>query len=438
MKTTKKQAAAAATSLAAQHWPHLLNELTASVIDPHLARPETRSTAHDLIAALLTPLTRKNCWTLAEHAGHPAPHRMQHLLLRARLDERALATALRSYIVRHLGTNDVVLVVDETGDVKKGTSTVGVARQYPGTAGRIENCQVAVYLAYTTPTGHALIDHRLYLARAWTQDPARLAAAGVPDQRKFATKTELAQQMIHTALEHARSAWVAGDEAYGRNPHLRAYLEEHRTGYVMAIAATDRLPTPRGPVAMKELAVLLPDEAWHKLSAGPGAKGERYYDWALIDDRADEAGVWWVLMRCGRSTGELAFYRCYAPAPVPLARLVAVAGRRWRVEESFAQGKGLAGLDEHQVRTWTSWHRWSLLAMVAYAFLVAVRVREARHHRGRDGLVALACNEIARLLNALLASGSGSEHVLAWSVFRRAHQEQARMCHYRRQAAQES
>lgn len=438
VKTTKKQAVAATTSVAARRWPHLLNELTDTVVDPHLPRPETRTTTRDLISALLAPLTRKNCWTLAEHAQHPAPYRMQHLLNRARMDETALATSLRGYVTSHLGSDDVVLVVDETGDVKKGRSTVGVARQYSGTAGRIENCQVAVYLAYTTTDTHALIDHRLYLPRAWTDDTARLAAAGAPADIGFATKPELARQMIASALDLAPGAWVAADEVYGRNPDLRAFLEEHRVGYAMAVSATDRLATPRGPLTLKELAVLLPDAAWQKRSAGAGAKGERFYDWALVDDRTDAAGIRWVLMRRNRTTAELAFYRCYAPEPVTLARLVAVAGHRWRVEESFQQGKGLAGLDEHQVRTWTSWHRWSLLAMAAYAFVAVCRLREARHHPTPEGLVALTCNEIARLLHALFGSEPVQEHVLAWSVFRRSHQARARSCHYRRQADRES
>ena len=326
VKTTKKQAVAAATSVAAQRWPHLLNETISTVVDPHLARPETRACARNLITALLAPLTRKNCWTLAEHTGHRSPYRMQHLLNRARLDEQALAAALRGYLTTRLGHQGVVLVVDETDDVKKGTSTVGVARQYSGTAGRIENCQVAVYLAYTTPQAHALIDQRLYLPRAWTDDPARLQKAGVPANVDFATKPELARQMIAAALEHTPDAWVAADEVYGRNPDLRTFLEESRIGYVMAIAATDRLSIPRGAVALKELAVLLPETAWQKRSAGAGAKGERFYDWALIDDLTDEDGVRWVLMRRGRTTGELAVYRCYAPEPVSLARLVAGGG----------------------------------------------------------------------------------------------------------------
>ncbi|WP_017578578.1 IS701 family transposase [Nocardiopsis kunsanensis] len=427
-------ATAADTSLAAQRWPHLLNELTNTVLDPNLARPETRTTAREVIGALLAPLATKNCWSLAQQAGHSNPYRIQRLLAQASMDEGSLVSALRGYLIGHLGTDDVVLVVDETGDLKKGPHTVGAARQYTGTTGQVENCQVAVYLAYTTSEAHALTDHRLYLPASWTDDEDRLRSAGVPQDVEFATKPELARQMIHAALEHVPHAWVAGDEVYGRNPGLRSYLEQQRVGYVMEMAATDRLHTPRGPIAVKELAVLVPEPGWQKRSAGAGSKGERFYDWALIDDHTDAAGVRWVLMRRNRTSGELAFFHCYAPQAVPLARLVAVAGRRWRVEESFAQGKNLAGLDEHQVRRWRPWHRWSLLAMVAYAFVAVCRLRELRRHRPQSGLVALSCNEIARLLHELFRVEHGLEHVLGWSVFRRAHQAQAQRCHYRRQA----
>src|SRR5699024_3118117 len=225
---------------------------------------------------------------------------------------------------------------------------------------------------------------------------------------------------------------------YGRNPDLRAYLEQRKVGYVMEMAATDTLATARGPVAVKELAVLVPDAAWQKRSAGAGSKGERFYDWALIDDHADEAGVRWVLMRRNRTTAELAFFHCYAPEAVPLRRLVAVAGRRWRVEESFQQGQGLAGLDEHQVRTWTYWQRWRLLEMVADEFVAVGRRRGVRHQPTGPGLVALTCNEIVRLLYELFKVEHDLEHVLGWSVFRRVHQARALCCHYRRQAVQES
>ena len=259
----------------------------------------------------------------------------------------------------------------------------------------------------------------------------------MPEQVEFATKPELDQEMIAAAVKSVPAAWVAGDEVYGHNPGLRSYLEERRIGYVMAVATTDRLATPRGFLAVKEPAVLVPEQAWQKLSAGTGAKGERLYDWALIDDVADGSGVRWVLLRRNRTTGELVFYRCYAPAPVPLTRLVLVAGRRWRVEVSFAQGKGLAGLDEPQMRTWTSWYRWSLLVMVAYAFVAVCRLAELGRYPVPKWLVALSCNEIVRVLNALFISVPDVEQALAWSVFRRSCQARARSCHYRRQAARE-
>ncbi|GAA4900359.1 hypothetical protein GCM10023405_20960 [Streptomonospora salina] len=221
---------AAALSVAAQRWPHRLNELI-HTISTRLTRPETRHTTRDLLRGLLAPLARKNCWTLAEHAGHPTPHRLQHLLSRAQVDEGGLIEDLRTYTRTHLGDQDAVLVLDETGDLKKGTATVGVQRQYTGTAGRVENAQVAVYLAYATPAGHALTDHRLYLPRSWTRDPERLRAAGVPDEVSFATKPELARQMISAALAaHTPARWVAADEVYGANPHLRHALEEAHLG----------------------------------------------------------------------------------------------------------------------------------------------------------------------------------------------------------------
>ncbi|MFB9803790.1 IS701 family transposase, partial [Streptomonospora salina] len=208
-------------------------------------------------------------------------------------------------------------------------------------------------------------------------------------------------------------------------------------GYVLGVARTERIALAHGPRTLAELAVLTPETAWQRLSAGSGAKGRRLYDWALIEAEPTAEGHRWALIRRHRTTKELAFYRCYAPEPVALKRLVAVAGRRWTVEEGFQQSKGLAGLDEHQVRTWRSWYRWSLFAMWAYAFLAACAAIEQRQDPAADGMTALTCNEIAHLLNALFPRRPEIEHVLGWSVFRRSHQDSARRCHYRRQAARE-
>jgi SRSO17 transposase len=328
--------------------------------------------------------------------------------------------------------------VDETGDVKKGAATVGVQRQYTGTAGRIENAQVAVYLTYAAAGGHAFLDRALYLPRSWTDDPDRRRAAGVPDEVAFATKPALARAMIARALDAGTpAAWVAGDEVYGADPDLRAELEQRGIGYVLAVARDHRVVTGIGPRRAVDLAVRLPAPAWQRLSAGAGAKGQRYYDWALVDITVDAPGYHWLLIRRSLRTGELAFYRAYAPAPVPLGVLVRVAGRRWTVEESFQTGKELAGLDEPQVRRWTSWHRWTVLAMLAHAFLAVTAAAEHARAPAPEGLIPLTVNEIRHLFTNLLnRTARDVRHLMRWSRWRRRHQATARASHYRRQAAQ--
>ena len=406
------------------------------------ARVETRRRARGFLLGLLADLPRKNCWSIAEHAGDSDPHGMQNLLGRACWDTDGVRDDLRDYVTTQLGDGDAVLVVDETGDVKKGVHTVGVQRQYTGTAGRIENAQVAVYLTYAGARGHAMIDRELYLPRSWTDDTDRLTEAGVPADIEFLTKPALATGMLTRALDAGVSArWVAGDEVYGADPTLRAELEARRVGYVLAIGCDRRIPTQAGQLRADEIAAGLPRRAWQRLSAGAGAKGQRYYDWALIS-HLDPAGPadpadtqrWWLLVRRHRDTGELAFYRCYAPDVVPLRELVRVAGRRWTVEESFQAGKGLAGLDEHQVRRWTSWRRWTLLAMVAHALLAVIAAREHIERPAPDGLIALTCNEIRRLfVTFVIVPGRALACPMAWSLWRRRHQHRARTSHYQRQ-----
>jgi SRSO17 transposase len=404
-------------------------------------RVELERRVRGFVLGLLADLPRKNCWTIAEHAGDATPDGMQHLLSRAVWDTDAVQVDLRDYVVDHLADPGAVLVIDETGDVKKGTHTVGVQRQYTGTAGRIENSQVAVYLTYAARGGHALIDRELYLPKSWTDDPARCAAAGVPADVGFATKPALATAMLTRSLDAGVPAgWVAGDEVYGADPDLRAALEARRVGYVLAIAGNRRLPTAAGPIRADVLAAALPRQAWQRLSAGPGAKGQRYYDWAWLDlpapDRSPGTGCWWLLIRRSRRTGELAFYRCYHPIPVRLSQLVAVAGRRWTVEENFQSSKGLAGLDEHQVRRWLPWRRWTLLAMLAHALLVVLAAGEHAAGAPPAGLIPLTCNELQRLLTRLvLELARRTADPQAWSGWRRRHQYRARASHYRRQAA---
>ena len=343
---------------------------------------------------------------------------------------------LRGYVLEHFADPDAVLVVDETGDIKKGTATVGTQRQYTGTAGRTENAQVAVYLAYAAPAGSAFIDRALYLPRSWTSDPARCAAAGVPESTVFATKPALAREMIGRALDAGTPAgWVAADEVYGQDPKLRAELARRGLGYVLAVAKSHPVTTGIGPRPAGELAKRLPARAWQRLSAGPGAKGPRWYDWALIE-AADPAvtegdGPHWLLIRRRISDGEYAFYRAHAPRPVPLAQLVRVAGSRWKVEDGFADGKELAALDEHQVRSWTSWHRWTILALLAHAFLsVLAAAQPSTGDPHDDPLIPLTRNEIRRLLTGLSRQLAAPGMQLHWSRWRRRHQATARACHY--------
>ncbi|WP_425566295.1 IS701 family transposase, partial [Nonomuraea monospora] len=335
-------------------------------------RVEPRRAASAYVRGLLADIDRKNCWNLAEHAGLSGPQTLQRLLRTARWDADQVRDDVRTFIVDRLGPGGV-LIVDETGFVKKGTASAGVQRQYTGTAGRIENSQVGVFLAYATPAGRALLDRRLYLpAHTWLADPGRCRAAGVPAETGFATKPALATAMVLAALEAGVSApWLTGDEVYGQDPRLRAALEQRRMGYVLAIAGNRRVELEGVQVSAAEVATRVADRHWHRYRAGQGAKGPRWYAWAWarIDegDEGEAQGCRWLLIRRNLTTGELAFYRCYAPARQPLMALVKIAGARWAVEESFQAAKGQVGLDHYQVRGWTAWHRHITLALLALA-----------------------------------------------------------------------
>jgi SRSO17 transposase len=430
---------AAGLSVDLDGWRREFDELMLR-LGGRFARVEPRRRMAAFMQGLLAGLPRVNCWSIAEHAGEQCPRGMQRLLSEAVWDEAGMRDDLREYVLEHFADPAAVLVVDETGDVKKGTATVGTQRQYTGTAGRTENAQVAVYLAYAAPAGSAFIDRALYLPRSWTSDPARCRSAGVPQDTAFATKPALAAEMITRALDAgAPAGWVAGDEVYGQDPQLRAELARRGLGYVLAIRKSDQVLTPAGPLPAAELAKRLPARAWQRLSAGPGAKGPRWYDWALIE-AADPAvtegqGPHWLLIRRRVSDGELAFYRAHAPHPVPLALLVHVAGSRWKVEDGFSGGKELAALDEHQVRTWTSWHRWTILALLAHAFLSVLAAAQPGGSDSHDDLlIPLTRHEIRRLLTGLTRHLAAPAAQLHWSRWRRRHQATARNCHYRRRA----
>lgn len=435
MKNNENAALAAVHSVDPDRWWDGFGALL-DRIRPRFARYEPARHAGALMQGLLSGLDRKNCWTIAEHRGDSNPEGLQHLLSRAKWEADEVRDDLRGYVVEAFGDPDGILVVDETGDLKKGTATVGVQRQYTGTAGRIENAQVAVYLTYTGRRGHALIDRALYLPKSWTGFPGRCTSAGVPGDVEFATKPALALRMIVAALDAGVPArWVAGDEVYGNDPKLGTALETRGVGYVLAVACDHRIPTPGGPVRADSVARGLPPQSWQRLSAGAGSKGHRMYSWALLNIDADAPGHRWMLLRRNDSTGELAFYRCYAPEPVALAELVRVAGQRWTIEESFQAAKGQAGLDQHQVRTWKSWHRWVTLSMLAMAFLAVITAAERDHSPAQAGLIPFTVNEIRRLFDTLVNGATATpEHILSWSIWRRKHQATARDCHYRRRS----
>lgn len=284
------------------------------------------------------------------------------------------------------------------------------------------------------------MDRELYLPRSWTCDPDRCQTAGLSEDTAFATKPELAWVMIERFLDAGHHVgWVAGDEVYGGNPKLRAALEERGLGYALTVACSSEVATGAGTFRADVLLKKVPKRAWQKLSAGRGAKGQRFYDWAVIDLAEAAPGHRQLLMRRNRTTGELAYYRCYSPESVPLTTLVKVAGSGWRVEETFQSEKGLAGLDEHQVRRYPSWARWVTLAMLAHAFLAVVRADEHTRRPGPADLVPLSCDEIQRLFITLVVQPvHDAAHRLGWSDWRRRHQSRSRTSHYQRQAASQT
>ena len=344
-------------------------------------RPEPRRRALAYLRGLLSPVERKNGWQLAEQAGDATPDGVQRLLYNYRWDADLVRDDLRDYVVEHLGCADGVVVVDETGFLKKGDKSAGVQRQYSGTAGRIENCQVGVFLAYAGVKGRTLLDRELYLPQVWARDWERRREAGVPDSAGFRTKPQLAQFMLGRTLESGVPfAWFTGDEVYGSDRNLRLWLEREEIAHVMAKKSNEKLwaLTDRGPLQVRadRLAAGVEESAWVRCSAGNGAKGPRVYDWAAVDIRPlrePGKGHWLLARRSVAKPGELAFYVCFGPSDTTLEELVRVAGTRWAIEECFEEAKGEVGLDQYEVRRWDGWYRHITLAMLAQAYLAVIR-----------------------------------------------------------------
>ncbi len=347
------------------------------------ARSEPRVRARDYVSGLVAGLERKNGWTLAERAGEVSPDGMQRLLRRADWDVGGVRDDVRDYVMECLGQADGVLIADDTGFLKKGTQSAGVQRQYSGTAGRTENCQVGTFLAYASDRGHALIDRELYLPQSWTDDRDRCRAAGVPDDVEFATKPRLAQQMLQRAIDAGVPfAWFTADEAFGQVKYLRVWLEDRDVYHVVATKCNDTLITADGGEQRADsLIAALPPRAWQRLSAGAGAHGPREYDWARLPIRIcwqPGRGHWLLARRSLADPGEIAYYVCYGPRRSRLVDLAWIAGSRWHIEECFQQAKNEAGLDHSQVRTWRAWYAHLTLSMLALAWLAASRAQAAK------------------------------------------------------------
>src|SRR4051812_24553813 len=388
----------------AEDWAEEL-EAVAGRIAPRFGRAEPRRRALAYLQGLLAPLERKNGWHLAEAAGAHTPNGMQEFLARVHWDADALRDDLRAYVVEHLGDDDAVLVLDETGFLKKGTKSAGVHRQYSGTAGRVENCQMGVFLGYASRHGRALIDRALYLPQTWTQDRPRCRDAGIPDEVAFATKPQIARAMLERAiLAHVPYAWVAGDSVYGADSALRRAIAAAGKGYVLTVTSAQHL----GLRPVGDWAKEVPKGGWTRLSAGDGAKGPRLYDWACVPFRGAREG--WrkalLIRRALEKPDELTFYLTLAPEGTELATLVEVAGTRWTIEACFEAAKGEVGLDEYEVRSWTGWHRHVTLAMLAHAYLAVVR-RHAIRGRGPRPRGRLAAPYGSRSAPAPLASRLG-------------------------------
>jgi SRSO17 transposase len=349
-------------------------------IGPRFRRAEVRRRVRRFLEGLLAPVERKNGWQLAEALGERSPHGVQRLLAEADWDQEAVREQLRAYVLDHLGEAAGILVVDETGFLKKGKKSAGVAPQYSGTAGGRANCQIGVFLLYASSKGAAFIDRELYLPQEWTEDRVRCREAGIPEAVGFATKGELAQHMLTRAFTAGVSAaWVVGDTIYGSD-ELRTWLQGQQQPYVLAVAQTHPVWSAGRAQPVGLVAALLPAEAWTPLAAGEGSQGPRLYEWAWLEVDAEPAARqgWrsWILIRRSLSQpSERAYYRVWGPPQTTLAELVRVAGRRWTIEAGLEEAKGEVGLDHYEVRTWTGWYRHITLALLAHAVLVVLRAQ---------------------------------------------------------------
>ena len=409
-------------------WREKFNRM-AERIGRHFSRSEPQERAQQYRLGLMSKAERKNKWQVAEIMHEDGPQRMQRLLNAADWDIEAVRDELGQYVAEELGEADGILIIDDTGFPKKGAKSAGVARQYSGTAGRIENQQIGVFLAYTSSQGCAFIDRELYIPEEWFQDSARCSEAGIPQGITFETKPRLAQRMIARVIAaQIPTRWVVADTVYGTD-ELRVWLEVQGYYYVLAVPYTDSLWTQGRQVSAETLIAAQPDEAWTRLSAGEGSQGPRYYDWTWLQlPYLSNAGFahWLMARRSIRLPHEIAYYHAYAPSTTPLSKLVRIAGSRWPIEVGFEQAKGEVGLNQYRVRQWTAWHRHITLALLTHAFLAVLQASAPPPPLNQ---IPLTLPEVRRLIQALACSDTERQHRLRWSRWRRVHQAVAKRCH---------
>ena len=432
-----------AAGLAGARRADLLERLTGC-----FARREVVAQVGKYIDGLTSDLPRKNGWTLAEHAGDETPDRMQRLLNHAVWDHEQVQAVVARFVIEQLADPDAVVVIDESGQEKSGAATVGVKRQYVGCVGKITNAVNVVYATYASRRGHAIVGTRLYLPAEWAADEARRARVGVPDEVGFATKPQLAAQIL--AELHAAGTlpgWVTGDEVYGNNPSVRGWCETQQVGYVLGVACSFMVTLGCGTRMRAEQAVaLVGRHGWNQRSAGAGSKGERVYMWAWIATVSAHHHL--LVRRSLHNPTDLAYFYCYSPPgrpPATLPVLVRVAGMRWQVEEDFRTGKDHFGLDHSQVRLYTALLRHITLTMTALAIcaVTAAAIRSTTSslppppldpHQPpppEPGLVPLSVAEVKRLFNLANRTIRNLAHHLRWAWWRRRHQARARWYHHR-------
>ncbi len=434
-------------------WVQALARLHARIA-PRFARPEPRRRALAYLQGLMSSIERKNGWQLAEHAREATPYGMQRLLSQAVWDADLVRDDLRTYVYDHLGEPTGLLVIDETSFPKEGEKSAGVQVQYCGTTGVVENCQVAVFLAYVTAYGHALIDRELYLPKGWIDDPQRRREAGIPEAVHFQTKCELARQMVERVHRaQIPIAWVVADTVYGNNLDLRTWLEAHGYPYVLAVACDETVGIRtsdggRRQVEVREVeALLLTAQDWQRLSMSDGTKGPRLFDWArvpLLHQWEDDTSHWLLIRRCISDPKQKTYYLVFAQPATTLEAMVKAIGARWHIEEDFETGKD-TGLDHYQVRSFIGWYRHITLVMLAQAFLkvICAQTQQASAPLASPAMpdcipalpltipaqAPLTVPEVRHLLGHLIwPSACHARLVLAWSSWRRWHRSVA--CYY--------